>query len=191
MLPLLVSCHFDVVLHVTLEVTSTRVTEAPCCHVEQELRRGADPARIFSVAFSRGPIPEYVAVSSDKGTVHVFTLDAKRTEAIPTTEETSSGTDANNHRNPVSAFSFVSVSLLTAAALGESGFAELSLQEPSCFASWARWFAVCEGSQDCSLLVIACRLELCSIAFHLPHHFRIQLSTKCSHMTVYMPMASC
>ncbi|KAA6423311.1 MAG: WD repeat domain phosphoinositide-interacting 3-like [Trebouxia sp. A1-2] len=33
----------------------------------QELRRGADPARIFSIAFSRGDIPEFVAVSSDKG----------------------------------------------------------------------------------------------------------------------------
>ena len=76
------------------------------------MRRGADPARIFSIAFSRGPIPEYVAVSSDKGTVHVFTLDAKRTEAIPTTEETSGDTDASKHKNPVSALSFVSVSPL-------------------------------------------------------------------------------
>lgn len=51
-------------------------------------------------------------MSSDKGTVHVFTLDAKRTEAIPTTEETSGETDASKHKNPVSALSFVSVSPL-------------------------------------------------------------------------------
>lgn len=38
----------------------------------QELRRGADPATIFSLALSRQC--EWLAVSSDKGTVHVFAL---------------------------------------------------------------------------------------------------------------------
>eukprot|EP00798_Chlamydomonas_sp_ICE-L_P004834 gene4834-34587_t len=38
----------------------------------QELRRGADPAIIYSLALSRNC--EWLAVSSDKGTVHVFAL---------------------------------------------------------------------------------------------------------------------
>lgn len=39
----------------------------------QEVRRGSDYARIFSVAFSR--TCSCLAVSSDKGTVHVFSLN--------------------------------------------------------------------------------------------------------------------
>ncbi|XP_057782366.1 autophagy-related protein 18a [Salvia miltiorrhiza] len=38
----------------------------------QEVRRGADRAEIYSVAFS--PTAQWLAVSSDKGTVHVFSL---------------------------------------------------------------------------------------------------------------------
>lgn len=38
----------------------------------QELRRGADRAEIYSLAFSSNA--QWLAVSSDKGTVHVFTL---------------------------------------------------------------------------------------------------------------------
>lgn len=38
----------------------------------QELRRGADPAKIYSLAFSSNGM---MAVSSDKGTVHVFAID--------------------------------------------------------------------------------------------------------------------
>ena len=82
------------------------------CICSQELRRGADPARIFSIAFSRGDIPEFVAVSSDKGTVHVFNLDPKRTAAIPSTDATSTHADGSSPKNPVSALKFVSVSFL-------------------------------------------------------------------------------
>jgi hypothetical protein len=34
----------------------------------QELRRGADPARVFSIAFAKGDAPEWLAMSSDKVT---------------------------------------------------------------------------------------------------------------------------
>lgn len=37
-----------------------------------QLRRGADRAEIYSLAFSSNA--QWLAVSSDKGTVHVFTL---------------------------------------------------------------------------------------------------------------------
>merc|ERR1712064_145758 len=38
----------------------------------QELRRGADRAEIHSLAFS--PSGDFLAVSSDKGTVHIFAV---------------------------------------------------------------------------------------------------------------------
>ncbi|KAK7392022.1 hypothetical protein VNO78_20448 [Psophocarpus tetragonolobus] len=64
----------------------------------QELRRGADRAEIYSLAFS--PTAQWLAVSSDKGTVHVFNL--KVPSAIDTPHSTS-------HPNPpaVSSLSFI------------------------------------------------------------------------------------
>eukprot|EP00878_Enallax_costatus_P022771 GHUV01024181.1.p1 GENE.GHUV01024181.1~~GHUV01024181.1.p1 ORF type:complete len:130 (+),score=32.59 GHUV01024181.1:849-1238(+) len=43
-----------------------------CCNVLQELRRGSEPAHIHSIAFSKHC--DWLAVSSDKGTVHIFAL---------------------------------------------------------------------------------------------------------------------
>ena len=57
-------------------------------------------------------MPQFVAVSSDKGTVHVFNLDPHRTAAIPSTDATANQTDGNSPKNPVSALKFVSVSHL-------------------------------------------------------------------------------
>ena len=44
----------------------------------QEVRRGADPAKIFSIAFSSN---DMLAVTSDKGTVHVFSIEGEGEEA--------------------------------------------------------------------------------------------------------------
>lgn len=95
----------------------------------QELRRGADPARIFSIAFSRGDPPDYLAVSSDKGTVHVFNLDAKRTAAIPSTDATSDHPDGSSPRNPVSTFKFMSSLLPVPYFASERSFAQFRLPE--------------------------------------------------------------
>ena len=43
----------------------------------REVRRGSDPARIYSLAFSKEECPEWLAASSDKGTVHVFSLTGR------------------------------------------------------------------------------------------------------------------
>lgn len=78
--------------------------------ISQELRRGADPACIYSIAFSKGDRPHWLALSSDKGTVHVFSLDQRQ----PSPEAGAAATnDAGSLRNPVSPFSFVSVSSLS------------------------------------------------------------------------------
>ena len=43
----------------------------------QEVRRGADPAKIYSIAISGNDL---LAVTSDKGTVHVYSLDSSTEE---------------------------------------------------------------------------------------------------------------
>ena len=77
------------------------------CANLQELRRGADPACMYSIAFSRGERPQWLALSSDKGTVHVFSLDSRQ----PAPEVRNGPSDAGaGQRNPISPLSFVSVS---------------------------------------------------------------------------------
>ena len=80
----------------------------------QELRRGAEAACIYSLAFSRAASPEWLAVSSDKGTVHVFSLATSSVERPGTAKQQQplarNGTGSSGTANPVSALSFVSVS---------------------------------------------------------------------------------
>lgn len=56
----------------------------------QELRRGADSASIHSLALSRNC--EWLAVSSDKGTVHVFALS----ENVATQSEEAQATNGSS-----------------------------------------------------------------------------------------------
>ncbi|PIN18082.1 putative WD40 repeat protein [Handroanthus impetiginosus] len=69
----------------------------------QEVRRGADRAEIYSLAFS--PTAHWLAVSSDKGTVHVFNLKVNSGNAA---SERSSSPD----RNPSVATSSSSLSFI-------------------------------------------------------------------------------
>lgn len=57
----------------------------------QEVRRGADRAEIYSLAFS--PTAQWLAVSSDKGTVHVFSL--KINSGMPENGNLRSASDLN------------------------------------------------------------------------------------------------
>lgn len=52
--------------------TLVRIFNAAEGNLLQEVRRGADRAEIYSLAFSNNL--QYLAVSSDKGTIHVFNL---------------------------------------------------------------------------------------------------------------------
>lgn len=79
----------------------------------QELRRGSDPAMIYSLALSKGC--EWLAVSSDKGTVHVFALnDALRTGRETARHPNGTNTDCSTSSqvNPTSVLSVVKVSTL-------------------------------------------------------------------------------
>lgn len=43
----------------------------------REFRRGSDPAIIYSLALSKGDQPDWLAVTSDKGTLHVFDISGR------------------------------------------------------------------------------------------------------------------
>ncbi|KAL1558427.1 Autophagy-related protein 18a [Salvia divinorum] len=70
----------------------------------QEVRRGADRAEIYSVAFS--PTAQWLAVSSDKGTVHVFSLKVNSGNVV--SERSNSPPDTNPSAvTPGSSLSFM------------------------------------------------------------------------------------
>jgi len=78
----------------------------------QEVRRGADRADIYSICFNS--TSQWLAVSSDKGTIHVFTLkqkkDGKGDEKEPTEKpvvEPSTKDNSNTKDNPKSSLSFM------------------------------------------------------------------------------------
>ncbi|GKU86812.1 hypothetical protein SLEP1_g1287 [Rubroshorea leprosula] len=67
----------------------------------QEVRRGADRAEIYSLAFSSNA--QWLAVSSDKGTVHVFSL--KVNSGSPSNDRPRVGSDSVS--SPSSSLSFI------------------------------------------------------------------------------------
>jgi len=75
----------------------------------QELRRGADRAEIYSIAFSQDS--QWVATSSDKGTVHVFSLQGEKKEAEKAKAIAAAGGGGGEggeaKKNPKSSFSFM------------------------------------------------------------------------------------
>lgn len=75
--------------------TLVRVFDARTAKLSKELRRGADPARIFSLALR--PDGGGVACASDKGTVHIFNFDAPSARS-PTPESGSSPRRASAER---------------------------------------------------------------------------------------------
>ncbi|KAF2728776.1 WD40 repeat-like protein [Polyplosphaeria fusca] len=64
----------DMVATASEQGTLIRLWSFPSCTKLAELRRGVDPATIFSLAFS--PSGEVLAATSDKSTLHIFDLAA-------------------------------------------------------------------------------------------------------------------
>jgi WD40 repeat protein len=64
--------------------TLIRVFDTKSGQLLHELRRGADRAEIYNIAFNMDA--SRLCVSSDKGTIHIFNLDT--TESTPSNEET-------------------------------------------------------------------------------------------------------
>ncbi|XP_019419463.1 PREDICTED: autophagy-related protein 18a-like [Lupinus angustifolius] len=109
--------------------TLIRIFNADNGTLLQEVRRGANVAEIFSLAFSA--TAQWLAVSSDKGTVHVFGL--KVNSSIPENEkpQSSSNSDAaiNPSNSPLSFIKFKGV--LPKYFNSEWSVAQFRLQEGS------------------------------------------------------------
>lgn len=71
---LAISKNGDLVATASEQGTIIRLWSFPSCTKIAELRRGVDPAAIFSLAFS--PSGSTLAVTSDKSTLHIFDLSA-------------------------------------------------------------------------------------------------------------------
>ena len=99
--------------------TLVRVYSTKSGQQVHEFRRGAERAEIYSIAFH--PSNQWLAVSSDKGTVHVFKLDLTQAEQNA----------AKNKNNPTSSLSFMS-SLLPKYFSSEWSYAQFKLKEAGC-----------------------------------------------------------
>eukprot|EP00742_Colponemidia_sp_Colp-10_P002995 GILJ01003196.1.p1 GENE.GILJ01003196.1~~GILJ01003196.1.p1 ORF type:complete len:363 (+),score=36.13 GILJ01003196.1:223-1311(+) len=106
--------------------TLVRVFNTQNGQLLQELRRGADRAEIYSLSFNYNS--QWLAVSSDKGTIHVFKL--KPAEDIPHTDVIRSSEDepSSSASNPRSSLSFFKT-LLPRYFSSEWSFAQFRVPE--------------------------------------------------------------
>ncbi|CBY02430.1 similar to WD repeat domain phosphoinositide-interacting protein 3 [Plenodomus lingam JN3] len=81
---LAISKQGDLIATASEQGTLIRLWSFPSCTKLAELRRGVDPAAIFSLAFS--PNGRTLAVTSDKSTLHVFDLTAAIAGAASNTD---------------------------------------------------------------------------------------------------------
>jgi len=133
----------------------------------QEVRRGADRAEIYSIAFH--PTSTWIAVSSDRGTIHIFALKAnshnssanKRLEheqketaepsgaanaTAPTNAvSTSSASSSSKKSNPTSSLSFMKT-LLPKYFSSEWSFAQFRLPDVKCIVAF--------GNEKNSIVVV-------------------------------------
>mmetsp|Transcript_23786 Transcript_23786/g.57653 ORF Transcript_23786/g.57653 Transcript_23786/m.57653 type:complete len:374 (-) Transcript_23786:139-1260(-) len=119
----------------------------------QELRRGADRAEIYSICFD--PTSEWLAVSSDHGTIHIFKLRDKKTLEKGTTvkqvtqpppEKTQLQVGGENKSNPKSSFSFMK-SLLPKYFSSEWSFAHYKIPDTRTIVAF--------GSEKNSIIVVS------------------------------------
>jgi WD40 repeat protein len=79
-----ISSNGDLIATASEQGTLVRLWSFPSCTKLAELRRGVDPAAIFSLAFS--PSGATLAVTSDKSTLHIFDLPAATTTSTSETD---------------------------------------------------------------------------------------------------------
>eukprot|EP01117_Protostelium_nocturnum_P000967 TRINITY_DN11298_c0_g1_i1.p1 TRINITY_DN11298_c0_g1~~TRINITY_DN11298_c0_g1_i1.p1 ORF type:complete len:353 (-),score=105.56 TRINITY_DN11298_c0_g1_i1:302-1360(-) len=104
----------------------------------KELRRGADKAEIHSLAFS--PNSDWICVSSDKGTVHIYGITPENSIV----EETSPKKDESKTR--VSSFSFMK-EILPSYFSSEWSFASFHVPESH---------SICAFSGDSNHIIVVC-----------------------------------
>jgi len=115
----------------------------------QELRRGADKAEIYSIAFNSNS--QWLACSSDKGTVHIFHLsrpsasEGEAAYAVPATTPGQAQAPAESKANPKSSLSFFSKILPTYFS-SEWSFAQFRVPDIRCIVAF--------GSEAHSVIVV-------------------------------------
>ena len=107
--------------------TLVRVFDIKHGRLLYELRRGADRAEIYSLDFNRDGTK--LCVASDKGTVHVFSLDSAVAEFTPQSEEA--------HSNKQSSLSFMK-GLLPRYFSSQWSFAQCRVSEHRCLAAFGQ-----------------------------------------------------
>jgi len=115
----------------------------------QEVRRGADKAEIYSIAFDT--LSQWIACTSDKGTVHIFALTLKgvdpkhQEKEQPIEQKEEPKTDDADAKNPKSMFSFMK-KILPKYFDSEWSFAQFRVPDSK---------TICAFGQDNSLIVIS------------------------------------
>ncbi|KAJ2804508.1 Phosphatidylinositol 3,5-bisphosphate-binding protein [Coemansia guatemalensis] len=94
---LAVSADGSMVASASEKGTLIRIFDTVSGRLLHELRRGVDRADIYSIAFS--PDNTRLCVSSDKGTVHVFNLEAKQNAGRQQPAEAAAAAAGNRHSN--------------------------------------------------------------------------------------------
>jgi len=120
--------------------TLIRIFDTAEGHPLQELRRGADRAEIYSISFNFNS--QWIACSSDKGTVHVFSLVGKNQQP----REETAPEDEQKKANPKSNFSFMK-SILPKYFSSEWSFAQFRVPEVRTIVAF--------GSEKNSIIVVS------------------------------------
>ncbi|KAI3712624.1 hypothetical protein L1987_71184 [Smallanthus sonchifolius] len=89
----------------------------------QEVRRGVDRADIYGIALS--PNVQWLAVSSDKGTVHIFSLRVRVVSEDPSTQSRASHSPPLSHQNSSSSLD----ALISPSAAGANPGSSLSFMK--------------------------------------------------------------
>lgn len=135
-----------------IRIFDTNIGQPPL----QEVRRGADRAEIYSICFNYNS--QWLAVSSDKGTIHVFSLKSSQSQSsddkkkdgsggsTTTTTTTSSSKTSKKKTNPKSSLAFMK-GVLPKYFSSEWSFAQYRIPEVRSIVAF--------GSEPNSLIVVA------------------------------------
>lgn len=136
-----------------------------------QVRRGADRAEIYSLAFSSNA--QWLAVSSDKGTVHVFNL--KVNSGSPRNDKLRSTADPGGVTSPTSSLSFIKGQVSVSPFLG---YFALFIAASIC-----SFFMICTESHHIIFISLpnACSGELCQLNYCLIYEVKL-IEKSCPHL---------
>jgi len=123
--------------------TLIRIFDAKTGDQLKELRRGADRAEIYSLAFS--PNSAWICVSSDKGTIHVYGIGSGDPSNEDEARAASAKKQQDDSKTKVSSLSFMK-EILPAYFSSEWSFASFHIPDARCIVSF--------GTQSDTIIVV-------------------------------------